>query len=159
MIKTERRDVPREFLSPLGVNSRDVRTTFFPLGLPNLAAVERGTVEVRTSERIELRIGEVQRRPKLIGQRERVEIRCVDKRVVATDKDKNTREGWFKGFIWAWIQEEREGEKKKGVTSHLWACNPMKADINDDRLSFGPTPHHSCRRRRRAIAIESKYRQ
>ena len=112
--------------------------------------IERGTVEVRTSERIELRIGEVQRRPKLIGRRERVEIRCVDKRVVTTDKDKNTRERWFKGFMWAWIQEEREGEKKRGVTSHLWACNPMKADINYDRLSFSPTLHHS---------LELEYRQ
>jgi hypothetical protein len=78
-----RRDSPREFLSPLGINSGDVCTTLFPLGLPNLAAVERGTVEVRTSERIELRFGKVQRRPKLIGRRERVEIRCMDKRVVA----------------------------------------------------------------------------
>lgn len=76
-------DAPREFLSPLCVNSGDVCATLFPLGLPSLAAVERGTVQVRTSERIELRFGEVQRRPKLTGRRERIEIRCMDKRVVA----------------------------------------------------------------------------
>jgi hypothetical protein len=52
--------------------------------------IERGTVEVRTSERIELRFGEVQRRPKLTGRRERIEIRCVDKRVVATHDER-----WF----------------------------------------------------------------
>jgi hypothetical protein len=77
-------DAPREFLSPLGINSGDVCTALFPFDLPNLAAVERGTVEVRTSERIELRFGEVQRRAKLTGRRERIEVRCVDKRVVAT---------------------------------------------------------------------------
>lgn len=58
--------------------------TFFPLGFPNLAALERRTVEVRTSERVKLRFGEVQRCPELIGRRECIEIRCVDKRVVAT---------------------------------------------------------------------------
>jgi hypothetical protein len=79
-------DAPREFLSPLDVNGRDVRTTLFPLCLPNLSAVERGTIQVRTSERVELRCGEVQRRPELAGRRERIEIRRVDKRVVATVK-------------------------------------------------------------------------
>lgn len=79
----EKGDAPREFLSPLGVNGRDVCPTLFPLCLPSLAAVERGAVEVRASERVELRFGEVQRRPELAGRRERIEIRCVDKRVVA----------------------------------------------------------------------------
>ena len=82
--KSQERDTPRKFLSPLCDNSRVVCTTLFPLDLPNLAAVERGTVEVRTFERIELRFGEMQRRPELTGRRERIEIRCVDKRVVAT---------------------------------------------------------------------------
>ena len=81
IIETEKRYTPREFLSPLGVNSRDVRTTLFPFGLPNLPAVERGTVEVRASERLELRIGKVQRRPELTGRRERFEIRCMDERI------------------------------------------------------------------------------
>lgn len=32
------------------------------------------------------------------------------------------------------------GEKK--YTSHLWTCDPMKADVNYDALSFGPTLEH-----------------
>ena len=32
------------------------------------------------------------------------------------------------------------GRKEKGtVTSHLLAYYPMEADVNDDRLTFGPT--------------------
>src|SRR6266849_1381712 len=79
----QRKDAPREFLSPLDVNSGDVCPTLFPLGFPNLAAIERGTVEVRASERVELRFGKVQRRPELAGRRERIEIRRMDERVVA----------------------------------------------------------------------------
>jgi hypothetical protein len=128
--KPRKGNVPREFLSPLDVNRRDVCTTFLPLGLPGLAAVECGAVEVRPSERIELHLGEVQRRPKLTGRRERVEIRRVDKRVVATAPVRV-------GFKFVGV----EGKKKK-ETSHLWACDPMKADINYNRLSFSPAVHH-----------------
>jgi hypothetical protein len=44
-----RGNVPGEHLSPLGANSRDVRTTLFPLDLPDLAAIDCGTIEVRAS--------------------------------------------------------------------------------------------------------------
>ena len=55
-------DVPREFVSPLSVNSTDICAT------PNLPPSERGTVQVRTCERIELHFSEAHRRPKLTGQ-------------------------------------------------------------------------------------------
>ena len=29
-------------------------------------------------------------------------------------------------------------DSERKVTSHVRACNPVKADINDDQLSFGP---------------------
>ncbi len=112
-----------------------------PLGLPNLAAVESGTVEVRASQRIELRFGEVLRRPELTGRRERIEIRCVNKRVVAARE-----RGLVRG---------RDSKGKK-ATSHLWACDPMKADVNYDQLSFGPALEH---RRHVVVTVTVEYRQ
>ena len=55
-------DAPREFVSPLSVNSTDVRA------IPNLPPSEHGTVHVRTCERINLHFSEVHPRPKLTGQ-------------------------------------------------------------------------------------------
>jgi hypothetical protein len=77
-------NAPGELFSPSGINSGDVRTTLLPLGLPDLTAINRGTVEVRASQRLELHFGEVQRRPGLTGRRERIEIRRVDEGVVAS---------------------------------------------------------------------------
>ena len=87
--KSQERDTPRKFLSPLCDNSRVVCTTLFPLDLPNLVAVERGTaVEARASKRIKFRFGEMQRHPELTGRREHIEIRCMDKCLVATREDR-----------------------------------------------------------------------
>ena len=69
-----RGNAPGELLSPFGVDSEEVRTALLPLGLPNSAAIDGSTVQVRASERIELLFRKVQRCPKLTERRERIEI-------------------------------------------------------------------------------------
>ena len=39
------------------------------------------------------------------------------------------------------------------MTLHLWACDPMEADVDDDGLSFGPTLEH------RRIVVEQDGQQ
>ena len=51
--------------------------------------------------------------------------------------------------------------REEKVTSHLWACDPMKADINYDQLSFGPAIEYieySSRRGVRLGVVELEYR-
>jgi len=53
-----------------------------PLDLPIAPTIDRRAVQVRAFERVELVVGEVQRRPEFVGRRERVEVRRVNEGVV-----------------------------------------------------------------------------
>lgn len=78
-----RGNAPGELLSPFGVDSGEVCTALLPLGLPNSTAIEGSSIQVRAFQRIELLLRKVQRCLKLTGRRERIEIRCMDKGVIA----------------------------------------------------------------------------
>lgn len=115
----ERVDTPGERFPPLDIDSRDVRAAPLPFCLPNSAAIERRTVQVRASQRVELRACEVQRRPELVGRRERVEVRRVDEGVVAA----NERREILRWSLWTRFKggwgREKKGRKHKGYFTFL----------------------------------------
>ncbi len=136
-----RTHAPGERPSPLGGDGRDVRAAPLPLGFPGSATVERRAVQVRAAEPVELRGREVQRRSEFVGRWERAEVRRVDEGVVAAGERGEINVGVFGR------DSEGGGEggkQKKEVTSHVWACDPVEADVDDYRLSFGPSLKHGC---------------
>jgi len=104
--RAERVDAPSKCLPPLDVHSRDVRAAPLPLSLPNSATIDRGAVQVRASQRVELRACEVQRCPELIGRGKRVEVRRVDEGVVTAGA---SEEIFYVGFFLFVVDAIRRG--------------------------------------------------
>jgi hypothetical protein len=110
-------NAPGECPPPLDVHSRDVRAAPLPLSLPNSAAIDRGAVQVRAFQRVELRACEVQRCPELIGRGKRVEVRRVDEGVVTAGASEET---FYVGFYFTFRcgRDWKGGSGGRGSKKH-----------------------------------------
>jgi len=73
-------------------------------------------------------------------RRERVEVRRVNEGVVTAGEEKR----YTLAFLCGRDIEKGKTKEKRKVTSHLLACYPMEADVNDGGLAFGPMLEYGC---------------